>query len=95
MMIYIKLPLKRNSDWFIIHVGTKDLSSNQHPETIVRNIAEVANNIKTDTNEILISCIVPRRDNLNDKVCQVNIFLKEFCKENNFVYVNHDNIKPR
>ena len=26
---------------------------------------------------------------------QVNIFLKKVCMENDFVYVNHDNMKPR
>ena len=48
MMTYIKPPLKRNSDRFIIHVGTKDLRSNQDLETIARNIAEVACNSKID-----------------------------------------------
>ena len=32
MMTYIKPPLKRNSDRFIIHVGTNDLRSNQDQE---------------------------------------------------------------
>ena len=39
--------------------------------------------------------IVPRRDNLNRKVCRVNIFLKKFCMENDFAYTDHGNIKPR
>ena len=88
MMTWIKPRLKRNPDRFIIHVRTNDLRSDQE------NI-EVANNSKTDTNKVLISSIVPRRDNLNGKVRQVNIFLKKFCMENDFAYVNHGNIKPR
>ena len=63
MMTYIIPPLKRNPDRFIIHVGTNDLRSNQDPETIGRNIVEVVYNSKTDTNKVLISSIVPRRDN--------------------------------
>ena len=95
MVTYIRPPLKRNPDRFIIHVGTNDSRSNQDPETIARNIVEVACNSKTDTNKVLISRIVPQRDNLNGKGRQVNIFLTKFCMENDFVYVNHDNIKPR
>ena len=59
MMTYIKPPLKRNPDCFIIHLGTNDLRFNQDHETITRNIVEVANNSKTDTNKVLISSIVP------------------------------------
>ena len=95
MMTYIKPPLKRSPDRFIIHVGTNDLRSHQNPETIARNIEEVANNSKTDTNKVLISSIVPRRDNLNGKGRHVNMFLKKFCMENDFCYVNHGNIKSR
>ena len=55
MVTYIKPPLKRNPDHFMIHAGTNDLRSNQDPETIARNIAEVANNRKTDTNNFKYS----------------------------------------
>ena len=94
MMIYIKPPLKRNPDCFIIHVGANDLRSNQEPETIARDIVEIACYSKIDTSKVLISSIVSRRDNLNGKGRQVNTFLKKFCMENDFVYVNHDNTKP-
>ena len=83
MMTYIH-PLKRNPDRFIIHVRTNDLRSNQDHETIAGNIVEVANNSKTDTNKVLIPCIVSRRDNLNGKGCQVNTFLKKFVCQTNF-----------
>ena len=46
-------------------------------------------------NEILVSSIVPRRDNLNGKGRQVNNILQKLCVENNFAYVNHDYIKSR
>ena len=78
MITYIKPPLKRNPDRFIVHVRTNDLRSNQELETIARNIVEVACNSKTDTNKVLISGRILRRDNLNGKGRQVNIFLKKF-----------------
>ena len=74
MMTYIKCPLKRNSDHFVIHVGTNDLRSYQDRETIMRNVVEVENNSKTDIKKVLISSIVPRRENLNGEDRQVNIF---------------------
>ena len=81
MMTYIKPLVKLNPDRFTIHVGPNDLGSNQDPNTIARNVPEVANNGKPDTNKELISSIVPRRDNLIGKGRQVNIFLKKFCVE--------------
>ena len=74
MMTYIKSPLKRNSDHFVIHVGTNDLRSYQDSEIIMRNVVEVENNSKTDIKKVLISSIVPRRENLNGEDRQVNIF---------------------
>ena len=88
VMTYIKPSLKGNPDRSVIHVGRKDLRSNP------RYIVEVANNSKTDTNQILISSVVLRRDNLNGKGLQVTKFLKKFCMENDFDYVNHDTFKP-
>ena len=90
MMTYMKPPLKLKLDCFIIHLGTNNLRSNQDPETIARNIVELANKSETDTNKVLISSIVPRRDNLNGKGRQANIFLNKFCMESDFAYVNHD-----
>ena len=94
-MTFMKPPLKCNPDRFNIHVGTNDFRSDQDRETILRNVVDVANNSKTNINKILISSIVPRRDNLNGKVGQVNISLKKFFMEKDFAYVNHGNIKPR
>ena len=94
MKTYIQPPLKRDPDRVIIHVATNDLRSSQDPETIAKNIIDIAKNSTTNKNEILVSSIVPRRDNLNGKGRQVNNILQKLCVENNFAYVNHDNIKP-
>ena len=53
------------------HIRANNWRSDQNPETIAENIVEIANNKKTDTNKVLISSIVPRRDNSNGKGCQV------------------------
>ena len=67
----------------------------QDLETIAKNIIDIAKNSTTNKNEILVSSIVPRRDNLNGKGRQVYNIFQKICVENNFAYVNHDSIKPR
>ena len=96
MKTYIQPPLKRDPDRVIIHVGTNDLRSNQDPVTIAKNIIDIAKSSKHSVNLVsILSSIVPRRDSLNGKGRQVNnILQKQFCIENDLVYVNHDNIKP-
>ena len=79
MKTYIQLPLKRDPDQVIIHVGTNDLRSRQDPKTIAKNITDIAKSSKTNKNEILVSSIVPRWDNLNGKGCQVNNILQKLC----------------
>ena len=95
MKTYIQPPLKRDLDQVIIHVGTSDLRSSQDPETIAKNIIDIAKNSSTNKNEILVLSIARRRDNLNGKGRQVNNILQTFCVENNFADVNQDNNKPR
>ena len=95
MKTYIQPSLKRDPDLVIINVGTNDLGSSQDPETIAKNIIDIAKNSTTNKNEILVSSIVPRRDNLNGKGCQVNNILQKLCVEINFVNVNHGNINPQ
>ena len=87
MKTYIHPPLKGDPDRVIIHVGTNDLRSSHDPVTIAKSIIDIVKNSTTNKNEILVSSIVPRRDN------QVNNILQKLCVESNFAYVNHDNIK--
>ena len=95
MKTYIQPPVKRDPDRVIIHVGTIDLRFSEDPKTIAKNIIDIAKNSTTSKNEILVSSIVPRRDNLNGKGRQVNNILQKLCVENNFAYVNRGNIKQR
>ena len=91
----IQPPLKRDPDRVTSNAGANNLKSSQDPETIAKNIIDIAKNSTTNKNEILVSSIVPRRDNLNGKGRQVNNILQKLCVENNFAYVNRGNIKPR
>ena len=60
MKTYIQLSLKRDPDRVIIHLGRNDLKSCQDPETIAKDIIDIAKNSTTDKNEILVSSIVSR-----------------------------------
>ena len=62
---------------------------------IGQKILELAVSCKSDSNNILISGIVPRRDKLNAKAAQVNSFLKNECGKRNICFINNSNINPR
>ena len=47
---------------------------------------------KTQTNKVILSSIVPRYDNLNEKVTRVNKCLKKECEARNTCFINHRNI---
>ena len=68
MADYIK-PTQRdfNSDVYLLHVGTNDLTSNKSPEQMSLDILNLANSLKLDNNTVIISSIVPRNDENNKK----------------------------
>ena len=78
MKDYIKPSLKYNPDLVILHTGTNSLRSEKLPEGIADDIMKIALEIKTDENDLAISGIIPRSDDmkLNAKGIQVNDFLK-------------------
>ena len=79
---FIKRILKHATNRVIIHVGTNDLRSIQDTETIVKDILYIVKYRKNDKNDILLSIIVPRGDNLNGRCHQVNKFLDKLSVKN-------------
>ena len=63
-----------NPDYIILHCGTNDLNSEQKASQITRSIIELALSLKSRDNKISVSLIVPRNDNLNNKVSEVFSF---------------------
>ena len=92
MKTHIKPSLKNNPDRIIIHASTNDLRSTQDPETIAESIIHVAKNSKNSKNEISISFITPRRNNLIGKGRQVNENFGKLCIKLNFTYTSHNNM---
>ena len=65
---YVKPTLRDfNPEHIILHVGTNDLNSERTASQIAKSIIDSGQSLKTDTNTITISLIVPRYDNLNSK----------------------------
>ena len=82
--------MRENPDQIIVHVGTNDLASNKRPEQIAESIIGLATSLKSDTCDVLVSSITVRKDQYHKKVAEVNIVLKELCKEKNLYYINHE-----
>ena len=64
--------VKSNPDRIIMHCGTSNLKMDESPEAIAEKTIEVAKSVKSTTNEVVISSIIPRRDKLADKGSKVN-----------------------
>ena len=73
--------VKSNPDSIIMHCGTSNLKMDESPEAITEKTIEVAKRVKSTTNEVEISSIIPHRDKLADKGSKVNGIVENFCKE--------------
>ena len=92
---YIKPSLRYQPDLFIIHGGTNDLRSEKTSKIIAEDITKLALSTKTDENDVIISGIIRRNDDLNSKGQQVNDFLKQFCSDNNIAYLDNSCIENK
>jgi hypothetical protein len=92
MKDYVKPSLKFKSDLYILHAGTNDLRSEKTPEVIADQIVELAKNMKTAENEVMISGITKRRDQYNKKGIVVNKHLRKLCYNENIEFIDNSNI---
>ena len=90
---YIKPTVIKGPDAIIIHSGTNDITNGIDT---VNNLSTIINRIKrrSPNSKIAISSIVTRKDrpNLDKKVSEFNINIKEFRKENLIDYICNDSI---
>ena len=73
-------------------MGTNDLSSDKKPKNVASNIMQLAKSIKTDTNKVAVSSILPRKDKFNSKSKEVNAHLQGICSTNNLTLITRSNI---
>ena len=77
----------------IIHVVANDSSSDKGPKAIANYIVQLAKSVKTDTNKVTVSSILPRKDKFNNKVKEVNTYLQDICFSHNLPLITHRNHK--
>ena len=90
MQDYVKPTFRENPDQIIVHVVTNDLASNKRLEQLAKSIIGVATSLKSGTCDVLGPSITVRNDQHRKKVAEVNIILKELCKEKNLYNIKHD-----
>ena len=94
MRSYINPSKDFNNDLVLIHCGTNDLRGDKQSKDIANEIIDLAMEMKTDVNEVIISSILPRRDKLNVKAIEVNKFLFSFCSKKKLHCIDNSNIDP-
>ena len=65
------------------------------PFAIAEDIVNLARDIKTNSNDVVISGLVARNDDLQFKGQQVNEYLVSKCIERNLFFIDNNNINPR
>ena len=95
MKHYVKPSLEYNPDVVIIHCGTNNLKTDQPADKIAESIIKLANGIKTEENDVLISSLTIRNDKHKSKGLAVNAKLKHLCDENLYEFINNSNISVK
>ena len=78
-----------NPNHIILHVGTNELKSFKRVSQISKSVIDPALSLKSETNTVMISQIAPRKDNLNNRVQEVNSRHINMCGERDITFVDH------
>ena len=92
MRDYVKPTLKRNSDLIVLHVGTNDLRNEKTADNIASDIMKLILDMKTDLNDVMVSSLTSRADDLNAKGREVNSILKSECGRYDIYFIDNTNI---
>ena len=81
----------KNLKAVVLHVGANNISDAEPLETIVNQLKDTADPIRNVNPEvkILVSSILLRRID-NNVIYEANHSIKEACKEQNYVFIDHD-----
>ena len=78
-----------NPNHIILHVGTNELKSSKTTSQISRSVIDFALTLKSETNTITISLIVPRKDSIKNKAQEINSRPIGMCGKCNITFVDH------
>ena len=92
MKLYIKPTLKNNPECNTIHCGTNDVKTNR-PQSIAGNISSLAKSSQQESNTVLLSSIVSRKDHPDKKSKEGDIILEKRCNDLNLAFISHGKIR--
>ena len=93
MRSYIEPSVDRKPDTIILHCGTNDLRFKDKTEVqISGEIIEVAKLIQSNEIDVIVSGLIARGDELEDKRKKTNYILRDMCFEESITYTDHPNI---
>ena len=97
MHSYAKPTIERKPNLIILHIGTNDLAQRRNKAEkssvqIAHEIIELANEMRVNDTEVVISGLVPRGDDFETKRKRVNLMLADLCSENDYAFIEHTNI---
>ena len=96
MKDYMKPCIRENNPYHLIfHVGTNDVSSNKKAKSIAESVVSLVKEVKASKRDVSISSIILRNDNWNNKVMEVNSYLKDLCESNDIPFINNTTINPK
>ena len=95
MKHYVKPAVEENPNLYILHVGTNDLRESKSAEKIADEIVDLAVTLKNEKNEVTVSGICPREDNLNDKARNVNENLAWRCHRQKLGFIEHEQLDAK
>ena len=87
---------ENNPGHLIFHVGTNDILTLKDPLPIAQSIVDLAKTVMTQDGSVTISGIIPRNDQWNNKVREVNDSLGRMCENDNISFIDYSrSIDPR
>ena len=79
-----------NPNHIVLNAGTNDLRTENATSQIAKATIDLATPLKNDDNNVTVSALVPRLDDLNNKANEVNRRLVLMYKEKNISFLSHD-----
>ena len=86
---------ENNPDDLIFDVRTNKVPSNKKAKSMAESIVSLAKEVKASKLDVSISSIIPRNDNWNNKVMEVNSYLKDLCESNVVPFISNTTINPK
>ena len=92
MVSYAQPTIEKRPDRVCLHIGTNDLKSND-PDVVADNIRKLAQRVEDSCGaEISVSELTTRNDTFKGAAKQVNKQLADYCKQNDWNLIRHQNI---